>query len=410
MPGPLHNIRVLDLTTVLMGPYACEMLAEHGADVIKVEELGGEVARQIGPARSHAMSAMYLGLNRSKRAIAVDLKKPDGMAIIRRLIPTCDVMVSNLRPPALARLGLTYEDVRALNEDIIYCVLTGYGSGGPYAGRPAFDDLIQGAAGIPAIFSQASGLEPRYAPINLADRTVGLHAAFCISTALVHRAKTGQGQKIEVPMFETMASFVLSDHLYGHVFEPPLTGPGYVRLLSKDRRPYKTKDGYICAVVYTDEQWKRLFEHIGRPDVAHDERFNGISARTRNIDVALDTLSGALVTRTTAEWLEVLCRLDIPCAPLNTLDMLLTDEHLNAVDFYRVIDHPTEGKLRVIEPTAKWSETKPAASRECARVGADTAEVLAELGYGARDIARLVREKAVSLGDTPEIEMKEASK
>ncbi len=395
MNGPLEGVRVLDLTTVLMGPYACEMLAEHGADVIKVEEGQGEIGRQIGPSRSPGMGALYLGLNRSKRSLALNLKTPESIKIIAGLLKGSDVFVSNVRPAALERLGLSYDAVREINPRIIYCALVGYGTDGPYAGRAAFDDLIQGASAIPSVLAKASGGEPRYAPVNMADRTVGLHAAACISMALFHQQKTGEGQKIELPMFETMASFVLSDHLFGRAFSPPLGGAGYSRLLSKDRRPYPTKDGYICAVVYTDQQWRRFWQEMGRLEVAEDARFANMAARTRNVDEMLALLSGCLSTRTTAEWVELFDRLDVPCSPLNTLESLIEDPHLKAVGFFQEIDHPSEGRLVATRVPESWSKTPSGAGRECARIGQHTEEVLQELGLSDSDIDRLIAKKVV---------------
>ena len=395
MPGPLEGVRVLDLTTVLMGPYACEMLAEHGADVIKIEEKQGEIGRQIGPNRSPGMSALYMGLNRSKRSLALDLKTAGAFEVISRLLKDSDVFVSNLRPAALDRLRLSYEAVREINPRIIYCALVGYGTGGPYAGRTAFDDLIQGAAAIPSVLASATGGEPRYAPVNMADRTVGLHAAACISMALVHQQKHGEGQKIEVPMFETMASFVLSDHLYGRAFTPPMGPPGYSRLLSKDRRPYPTKDGYICAVVYTDQQWIRFWQEMGRPDVARDARFANMAARTRNVDQMLALLSACLRERTTAEWVTLFDRLDVPCAPLNTLESLIDDPHLRSVGFFQEVDHPTEGRLVATRVPETWSKTPSAASRECAQVGQHSVEVLKAFGWSEIEIDQLIAGQVV---------------
>ena len=390
MSGPLAGVRVLDLTTVLMGPYACQMLAEHGADVVKVEDLVGEVGRQIGPRRSPGMGALYLGLNRGKRSIAIDLKRSEGIALLHDLIGRNDVIVTNLRPAALARLGLSYDEVRSINPRIIYCTLFGFGEDGPYAGRPAFDDLIQGSVGIPSLIADATGGEPRYVPVNMADRTVGLHAAACISMALFHQQKTGQGQKLEVPMFETMANFVLSDHLYGRAFEPPIGDAGYVRLMSPDRRPYRTADGYICAVLYTDEHWRRFLTFVDRPELIEDPRFRSMSARTTNIDAVLAVLRETLLQRTTAEWLDIFDRLDVPRARLATLDSLLDDEHLKAVGFFRTIEHPSEGTIRVTTSPEKWSGTPSGHERECALLGQHTIEVLEELGYDRNRVAGLL--------------------
>ena len=395
MPGPLNNVRVLDFSTVLMGPYACEVLAEHGADVIKIESLTGDGARAIGPVRSPDMGPLFLGLNRSKRSISIDIKKPAGHAILRKLVAKSDVLVTNVRPAALARLGLSYEAVHESNPSIIFCRLFGYGENGPYAGRPAYDDLIQGAAAIPSLVADAAGSEPRYVPMNIADRTVGLSAACSISMALYHRERTGQGQQIDIPMFETMASFVLSDHLFGRAFEPAIGKPGYVRLLSSDRRPYRTKDGYVCVVVYTTEQWRRLLTYLEDKTLEEDPRFRDIAARTSNVDAVLSYLSKVLLERTTSEWLRVFDQLDIPCAALNTLDSLIDDPHLNAVGFFKVIEHPTEGTIRTTVVPANWSQTPPSPSRECARLGEHTEEILEQLEYSPIEILELARQDVI---------------
>ena len=395
MPGPLSNVRVLDFSTVLMGPYACEVLAEHGADVIKIESLEGDTARAIGPVRNPDMGPLFLGLNRGKRSIALDLKQPAGLSIFHRLVAQSDVLVTNVRPAALVRLGLSYEAVCRTNAKIIFCRLFGYGEDGPYAGRPAYDDLIQGAAAIPSLVADAGGTAPRYVPMNIADRTVGLSAVSSIGMALFHRERTGQGQQIDVPMFETMASFVLSDHLFGRAFEPALGEPGYVRLLSAQRRPYPTRDGYICVVVYTDQHWKRLLNFLTDKSVDGDPRFQDMAARTTNVDAVLGYLSQVLLQRSTSEWLKILGELDIPCAALNTLESLIDDEHLNAVGFFQVVEHPSEGPIRTTAVPAKWSRTPPSVVRECARLGEHTTQILDELEYTAADIVELRRRNVI---------------
>jgi len=395
MPGPLSGVRVLDFSTVLMGPYACGLLAEHGADVIKVEPLSGDLGREVGPARHSDMGSLFMGFNRGKRSIAIDLKSQEGMALLLKLVARADVLVTNVRPASLARLGLTDAVVRTHNPRIIFCRLFGYGEDGPYAGRSAYDDLIQAAVAIPALVAEATGGEPRFAPINIADRTVGLSVAGTIAMALYHRERTGEGQQIDVPMFETMAGFVLSDHLYGRTFEPALGKAGYVRLLADDRRPYRTRDGHICAVVYSDQNWRAFLGFVGKSDLLEDPRFASMRARTANVEDVLRFLSDELQTRTTAEWLEIFDRLDIPCAAVNTLDSLIDDEHLRAVGFFKQVDHPTEGSIRVAQVAAKWSASPPGADRECPRLGEHSAEILRELGCTPEEIERLTREKIV---------------
>ena len=395
MRGPLEGIRVLELTTVLMGPYCGAMIADLGADVIKVEEPGGEVGRQIGPSPVEGMGAIFIGLNRKKQSIALDLKSRPGIEIFAKLLAKADVFISNVRPEALARLGISYEMASDLNPEIVYCTLTGFGTDGPYVGRPAFDDLIQAAVGIPSLVADSTGGEPRYVPVNMMDRTVGLHAAFCICAALYHRERTGSGQHVQVPMFETMAAYVLSDHLYGRSFDPPLGQAGYSRLMSNHRRPYRTRDGYICAVIYTDQQWRRFFTLAGRPGAQDDPRFASIGARTRNIDQVLATLSEILADRTTAEWMRDLVAIDIPCSPVNSIDDLIDDPHLNAVGMIEEIDHPQLGKVKATNVPSKWSTCQPQSTREVAVLGEHASEILLGLGYDEREIAAFVASGAI---------------
>ncbi len=306
--GPLAGVRIIDLTSVMMGPYATMLLGDYGADVIKVESPEGDVMRHAAPMKSRRMGAMYLQGNRNKRSIVLDLKKAGGRAALLRLAETADVFVHNVRPKAMARLKLGADDLLAVNPRLVYASLHGFGETGPYAGRPAYDDLIQGLTALPALTGKITG-EPRYSPATMADRIVGLNATHAILAALFHRERTGEGQAIEIPMFETMAQFVLGDHMAGRSFEPRIGPPGYSRLLSPDRRPYQTSDGYVCALVYSDKQWNAFFHAIGLDEEKdRDPRLNSIASRTRNYDFVYDWFSHVMKTRTTAEWLTVLRR------------------------------------------------------------------------------------------------------
>ncbi len=282
MSGPLAGVRIIDMTAVILGPYATQILGDLGADVIKVEPPKGDVVRWNGPSRSPGMGPVFLHLNRSKRSVVPDLKQSADRDALLKLLTTADVLMYNIRPKSMAKLGLTYEDVARVNPRIIYCGAYGYGEDGPYAGKPAYDDLIQGAAALPALEAKLGG-EPRYLPTAIADRTVGLTAAYAMLAALFHRERTGRGQSVEIPMFEVMAESTLSTHMYGLTFEPPLGPAGYHRLLTPERRPYKTKDGYVCALPYNDRQWQRFFEIIDRTDLKTDPRFTNMSMRTKNI-------------------------------------------------------------------------------------------------------------------------------
>ncbi|WP_207536685.1 CaiB/BaiF CoA transferase family protein [Sabulicella rubraurantiaca] len=371
MSGPLAGIRVLDLTTVLLGPYATQILAEYGAEVIKLEPPEGDVVRQIGPERHAGMGAMFLTLNRGKKGVMLDLKRPEAREEARRIAASVDVVVTNIRPAAMRRLGMDAATLRASNKALVYCGIVGFGQSGPYAARPAYDDLIQGIAGIPMLAQRQTG-EARYAPLALADRVTGLHALSAILAALVERGRTGEGQEIEVPMFETMASFVLGDHLGGMVFDPPMDGGGYARLLSPDRKPYATKDGFICAMIYSDGQWRRFFEAIGQEErFASDPRMTNHAARTRHIDAIYAELAAIFSTRTTAEWLALLEAADLPCAPAHTLESLRDDPHLAAVGFFTKEEHPTEGSLTRVAPPVRFGNHERNIPRPAPRLGED---------------------------------------
>ncbi|WP_223969013.1 CaiB/BaiF CoA-transferase family protein [Bradyrhizobium sp. RD5-C2] len=393
--GPLAGVRIVDLTSVMMGPYATMMLGDYGADVIKVESPDGDVMRHAAPMRHPAMGAMYLQGNRNKRSIVLDLKKAGGHAALLRLAADADVFVHNVRPAAMARLKLGADDLLATNPRLVYASLHGFGETGPYAGRPAYDDLIQGLTALPALTGRITG-EPRYSPATMADRIVGLNAVHAILAALFHRERTGEGQAIEIPMFETMAQFVLGDHMAGRSFEPPIGPPGYSRLLSPDRRPYQTSDGYICALVYSDKQWNAFFAKIGLTNEAdRDPRLNSISARTRNYDFVYDWFSQMMRTRSTAEWIRFFEEADIPHAPLHDLDSLIDDPHLQAVGLIQSLDHPTEGTLCLAGPAATWSKTPPSIRTYPPNLGEHGREILREAGLADAEIAALLEEGAL---------------
>jgi crotonobetainyl-CoA:carnitine CoA-transferase CaiB-like acyl-CoA transferase len=400
MTGPLAGVRVVDLSTMLMAPYATQILGDMGADVIKVESPQGDAVRGIGPMRNPGMGAIFMNCNRSKRSVVLDLKRPAGIEAVRRLLSTADVLVYNLRPRSMARLGLDYDDAARVNPRIVYAGLYGYGQDGPYAARPAFDDLIQGAIGVPSLAMAAYGGEPQYAPTAIVDRGVALWAVGQITAALYRQARTGLGQKIDIPMFEMMASFVLGDHLSGATFEPPAGPPGYARMLNPDRRPYRTRDGYVCAMVYTDRHWKGFLAATGRPDAfERDPRYGSMSARSAHIVELYRELSDLLLTRTTAEWLELFERADIPAMPLHTLESLIEDRHLAATGFFSFEDHPSEGRVRTMAYPSRWSGTQPRAMRPVPRLGEHSVQVLREAGYDDARIAALIRDGTTSSPD-----------
>jgi len=392
MSGPLQGLRVLDLTSVLMGPYATQLMADMGADVVKIEPPAGDTVRDIGPMRNPGMGHIFLHVNRNKRSLVLDLKQPDGLAAFYRLAETADVVIYNIRPQAMRRLGIDYERLQALNPRIIYAGLYGYSEAGPYAGRPAYDDLIQGAAAVPSIMSMASGDEPRYVPLTLADRTVGLMASNTILAALVSRAQTGVGQQIEIPMFETMVQYVLSDHLGGETFLPAEGSSGYPRLLVKERRPYQTLDGYLCVLIYNDKQWASFLALVGHPDwFTQDPRFASIGVRTQHINDLYRMVGQAIATRTTQEWKGLLDGADIPCMPLHDIDSLTKDPHLEAVGMIRQVMHPTEGAMRQIGVPVRLSGTPVLDEQKPApQLGQHSGEILREAGYSAQAIESLM--------------------
>lgn len=387
MPGPLAGLRVIDMTSVLMGPFASQALGDMGADVIKVESPQGDLVREIGPTRNAGMGPVFLNANRNKRSVVLDLKTSAGMEAMHRLVKDADVLMYNVRPQAMARLGLSYEEVNALNPRIVYAGLFGFGQDGPYAARPAYDDLIQGAVSMSSLIAQVSGGIPRYVPSAIADRVVGITGVNGILAALLARGRTGQGERVDIPMFETMVGFVLGDHLGGLSYEPPLDRGGYARQLSPERRPYQTSDGYVCALVYTDKQWRGFLREIGRESLMQDDvRFSNYANRSQNIDYVYGVLAELFLSRTTAEWMELLERADVPFMPMHTLESVLDDPHLKATGYFSLIDHPTEGKIRSMRPPIQWQNNKPPAPRPAPTLGQHTREVLAEVGYSPEQI------------------------
>ncbi len=379
--GPLAGFRLVDMTSVLMGPFATQILGDYGADVIKIESAEGDLIRLAGAMRNPKMGSLFLQNNRNKRSVVLDAKSPLGREAILKLCAEADVFVSNIRPAALARLGLDYDGVRAVNPTIVYASVVGYGGGGPYADRPAYDDLIQGATAIPSLMAAQCG-RPQYIPLTAADRITGLTAVHAILAALLSRERTGAGQSLELPMFEVMTQFVLGDHLGGRAFDPPLGPAGYNRLQAADRRPYETTDGYISALVYTDGHWRRFFELIGRSaDFDADPRFHDHATRTRSYDAVYAFLAAEMRKRATAEWEAGFARHDIPFAPMHSVDSLLDDPHLQAVGLIRPVEHPSEGTIMMVAPPVSFSRTPPSIDRPPPRQGEHTAEVLGALGY-----------------------------
>ncbi|HXM80973.1 MAG TPA: CoA transferase [Burkholderiales bacterium] len=391
MSGPLHGVRILDLTTVVMGPYATQILADFGADVIKVEPPDGDNMRWVWPFRNPGMGHIFLNANRNKRSIVLDLKKDAAREACLVLARKSDALVYNIRPQAMARLRLSYEDVRKANPRIIYVGCFGYSQRGPYAAKAAYDDLIQGAAGVPWLLQKQGAEAPRYAPLVIADRSVGQQVASAVSAALYHREKTGKGQRVDVPMFEHLLQIVLGEHLGGYTFEPQLGEPGYARMLSPDRRPYQTKDGYVCALIYNDKQWKAFFELIGNAELLSDPAFATYEGRSRNYDRVYGMVAEEMKRRTTDEWLGALERADIPVQRMNNLADIAADPHLAAIGYFRTVEHPTEGTIKSMAVPSEWSESQPEYRRHAPRLGEHTREVLREAGLPEEKIASLLQ-------------------
>jgi crotonobetainyl-CoA:carnitine CoA-transferase CaiB-like acyl-CoA transferase len=387
MSGPLAGVRVIDLTINVLGPMATQILGDAGADVIKIEAPGGDPMRKLGPCRTQDMGTYFLNVNRNKRSVLLDLKRPEGKVALRRLLETADVFVHNMRIGAIERLGFGYEAVAALNPRIIYASATGFRRNSRHRDRGAFDDVVQGLSGIAAINAGPDGA-PRYYPTVIADKFTGHTLASAISMALYARSNTGKGQQVHVPMMETMLAFNLIEHLWGATLRDPSLGLGYSRVTSPHRRPYATKDGYICLMAVTDDQWRRLYVAIGRPALIEDPRFATLHARSRNIDAVYGVLTEAMTERTTAEWLAILDEADIVNGRVNTIQDLLDDEYLAETGFFQPVEHPTEGAMTMMAVPVEFDETPASIRILPPTLGEHTDSVLAETGLGAEEIAK----------------------
>ena len=381
MSAPLQGIRVVEMTSVVLGPYACQMLGDLGADVIKIEPPAGDTNRNLGPHRNHSdMGSMYLGCNRNKRSVSLDLKSQRGREAALEIIKSADVVVHNFRPQAMSRLGLDYEAVKQVNPEVVYCATYGYSKKGPYGDKGALDDSIQAASGVAVLQSMVEG-EPRYLPTIIADKTTAMVVVQSVLAALFHKERSGEGQEIEVPMYESMVSFVMTEHLWGQSFEPPIGQAGYVRLMAKHRRPYKTSDGkYLAVLPYWDNHWRTFCELTGRPELAQDERFIDMATRLKNINESYRVTGEIIAQRTRDEWLQLLGDTKVPMMVVNSLDDLIEDPHLVESGFWQESEHPTEGRLRMSSPPMNFARTPASIRRHAPRLGENTEEVLRETG------------------------------
>lgn len=391
--GPLSGIRVLDLTSVLFGPYAAQILGDWGADVIKVEPLAGDMWRYTGLFRNRGMSGQFMAVNRNKRSVAIDLKHPDGKAVLQRLIPTADVLLTNVRPAALGRLGFGYEACRTLNPRLIYAAATGFGQDGPWAARPAFDEIIQAASGLAS--SIGSDDQPSFVPSLVGDKICGQALAGAVSAALFRRERSGEGQMVEVPMLETIAGFNSIEMLGGYAFDPPIGPVGYKRM--KERRPVRTKDGWLTMLPYSGENWCAFFAAVGRPELIEELSVMDPVLRSQNIDRIYDRMSEIGPTKTTAEWEDLLLRLDVPHTAFARLTEIGEQPHLKAVGLFADIDHPTEGRIKQARPSTRFSSDPANLHRAAPRLGEHSRELLREVGLSDAEIQSLVDNKAVGV-------------
>jgi crotonobetainyl-CoA:carnitine CoA-transferase CaiB-like acyl-CoA transferase len=391
-PGPLAGIKILDLTTVVLGPLATQILGDLGAEVIKIEAPDGDIMRYAGPSRHREMGHVFLNLNRNKRSLVLDLKNKDAAPVLLALVAQSDVLMHNMRPQAMARLGFGWERLHEVNSRLVYCSAQGYGQDGPLADRPAFDDIIQGACGLVSLEAETGG-EARFVPTLVGDKTVGLTMVYAVMAALLQRERTGEGQAVEVPMLETMTAFVMAEHMGGLTFDPPIGAPGYSRMLATDRRPHRTADGHICILPYTDRHWKDFFRIAGRSELCDDPRLLDAQTRSQHVAELYALIAECVRDGPTAFWLEKLKSADIPSGPVNRLADLPEDEHLAAVNMFPRTDHPTEGSVRVVRPPVRFTGADCSLRRAAPRLGEHSREILREAGFADDKIADLLARK-----------------
>ena len=392
--GPLSGVRVLDLTNVIMGPFATHILADMGADVIKVEAPEGDLVRHLRPYRNPGLGGSFLQLHRNKRGIVLDLKTEAARAALRRLTEGADVFLHALRPKTVARLGFDAESVAAINPGIVYCGAYGFGADGPYGDKPAYDDVIQAACGLAALCGEAASGEadgaPVYVPTVVCDKLAGQAIAYAILAALLQRERGGGAQAVEVPMFETAVEFLTPEHFSGAAFDPPLGRFGYPRVLSPERRPYRTRDGYACILPYSDRNWRAFFDFIGRPDLRDSPRYRDNAARAGRIEELYRLIAGEAPKRANAEWAAFCDGASIPFMPVMRFEELYDDPHARAVGLFETVEHPTEGRGRMVRRPVNFSGAPFRLRRHAPALGEHTREVLEEAGLDAADIAALV--------------------
>jgi len=391
MTAPLDGVKVVEMTSVVLGPYACQILGDLGADVVKIEPPAGDTNRNLGPYRTHRdMASLFINCNRNKRSVVLDLKSANGKVAALEILKEADVVVHNFRPGAMDRLGLNYAAVKAVNPEVVYCATYGYSKRGPYGQKGALDDSIQAVSGIAALQERVLG-EPRYLPTVVADKTTGLFVAQAVLAALFHRERTGEGQEIEVPMYESMVSWVMVEHLWGQTFEPPIGKAGYVRLMAEHRKPYRCRDGrYLAVLPYWDAHWNTFCELSGHPELAEDPRFTDMKTRLANIDASYAATGAVIAERDRQDWVDLLGETNVPMMVMNDLDDLVDDPHLAASGFWQTLNDPGEGTLRMASYPANFSATPASVRRGAPRLGQHSVEVLREAGLSEASIEHML--------------------
>ncbi len=403
--GPLAGVRVLDMTSVVLGPIATQILGDYGADIIKIEGPAGDMMRTNGVSLHRGISSIFLALNRNKRSLCLNLATAEGAAVLRRMISSVDVLVHNMRVEAIERLGFGYAPVRAINPRIVYCAATGFDQDGPDRDKPAFDDIIQAACGLAAVASTGRE-QPDYVPTLVADKTAGMAVVNAVLAALFHRERTGRGQYVEVPMLETLTAFVLAEHLGGLTFDPSPAKAGYARLLAGGRKPAPTKDGYLALLPYTTDQWLAFLNVAGRADLAQSLGIADRVTRNANIQKLYAALAEITRTKTTAEWMRICSELDIPATPIYALDDLPEHPQLKATKLFQTMAHPSEGTVRYVRPPTKFADSPASVRRPAPLLGQHSCELLREAGIAENEIETLLSSKTVMQRATDQISQK----
>lgn len=398
MSGPLDGIRIVECSTVALGPWAAQQLGDFGADIIKLEAPEGDTTRYMGPSRNHGMAAFFMGCNRNKRSLVVDLKQEKGRAVLYKLVEDADVILHNFRPHQAARLGLDHDALLRLNPRLICAAAYGYRAEGPKGPNAAYDDIIQAGCGLSSLQSIIDG-SPRFVPSVIADKITSQVLVSAVLAALFERERSGKGQEIEVPMFESMVANIMVEHLYGLTYRPQIGDPGYVRILSKERGPYATKDGYLALLPYTNRHWQTFCERIGQPELAEDPRFTSPELRLENVKAFYGQLAELVATRTNAEWLDLLEGSNVPHGPVRKMEELLEDEQLAASGFWKEEDHPSEGPIRLTDIPQRFSRTPASIRRLQPRLGEHSVEILREAGFDDDDIQVLLAEGVTADGN-----------